>query len=211
MPYRRTYRRRRTTRRPMRRMRRRIRTRRPSLKSLKVHHFKRTVALSQISSSNTGLVAGGLTFNLGQLPNSTEFTSLYDMYRINKIAIKFVPAYNSSSVGTTAEYAPNFHSVIDATDATAPTTTSELFQYGNHRMTRGTQVHTRVFTPASLDFVNATAGSTAGNPTWKQWLSTSASTVEHYALKYAVEQGFTNNAITWSPYATFYFSCKAVK
>ena len=181
MPYRRTYRRRRTTRRPMRRLRRRIRTRRPLLRSLRVHHFKRTVALSQINSSNTGLVAGGLAFTLGQLPNFSEFTGLYDMYRINKIAIKFVPAYNSSSVGVVAEYAPNFHTVIDATDASTPGSLNDLLQYGNHRMTCGTQTHLRVFTPASLDYVNATGFSSVPfNPTWKQWLSTANANVEFF-------------------------------
>lgn len=205
------YRKRTSTRRRPRRTRRMPIRRRLSTRALRVHHFKRTFTLPYFTSSNTGNTYGGLSFNLNQLPNVTEFTNLYDMYRINKIVVKFVPNRSSSDVAATGEQIPNLNTVIDYTDATAPTSLSQLYEYQNWKMSRGINVHTRVITPASLDLVNATAGSNAGNPQWKQWISTSAPTIEHYGLKYGLETSASNNAIAVTPYISFYFSCKAVK
>lgn len=209
----RIYRPRRTLRRKRPFIRRRRIMRRPRLtkRALLTHHFKRTFTLGTVSASAAGPVFGATTFNLAQLPNSTEFTNLFDMYRINKVVIKFVPNHNSSDLATANQNIPNFHSILDYTDATAPASLSSMYEYANWKMSRGTSIHKRVFTPASLDFVNATAGANAGNPTWKQWISTTAPTIEHYAIKYALEQAVINAAVEFVPYVTMYFSCKSVK
>lgn len=209
------YRRRTILRRRPRRTRRMIMRRRPrrllSTRALNVHHFKRTFTLGQIGA-NVANVFGGYTFNINQLPNATEFTNLFDMYRINKIVVRFVPSQNSSDVAPAgSSFIPNFHTVLDYNDATAPASLNEMYQYQNWRMSRGTGIHRRVFTPASIDYVNATAGANAGNPTWKQWISTSSPTIEHYALKYGVEAAAGVNEIVWTPYVTMYLSCKSVK
>lgn len=200
-------------RRPMRRTRRYVRRlRRPLTKrAINTHHFKRTFTLASVLSSNVGPVFAGYTFNINQLPNATEFTNLFDLYRINKIVVKFVPNHNSSDVGVLAQAIPNFHSCLDYTDATAPASLNAMYEYQNWRMSRGIAVHKRVFSPASLDFVNATAGANAGNPTWKQWISTSAPTIEHYALKIGIEQSTALGDVYWTPYVTMYLSCKSVK
>ena len=129
MAYRRTYRRRRLTRRPRRMMRRKP-SRPLAKRAMKVHHFRRTFKASNISSTTTG-VLGGYSFSLDQLPNYTEFTNLFDQYRINKIVVKFIPNHNSSDVSASTQVISNFNSVIDPTDATAPATGAELYEYQN--------------------------------------------------------------------------------
>lgn len=205
----RTYKPRRNIRRKRPYRRRRIMRSRLTKRTLLVHHFKRTFTLTPIVVSGASPVFGATTFNLSQLPNSTDFTNLFDMYRINKIVCKFVPNHDNSNIG--AALIPNFHTVLDYTDATAPASLNAMYEYANWRMSRGIAIHKRVFSPASLDFVNATAGANAGNPTWKQWISTSAPTIEHYAIKYAAEQAVATGDISWTPYITMYFSCKSVK
>lgn len=210
MPYRRTYRPRRTLRRRPRRMMRRRTLRRPLMRrAMKVHHFRRTFKASNIASTTTG-VLGGYSFSLDQLPNYTEFTNLFDQYRINKIVVKFIPNHNSSDVSVGTQVISNFNTVIDPTDATAPTSGAELYEYQNWRLTRGISAHTRVFTPASLDVV-ATATTASANPTWKQWLATSSPDVKHYGLKYYAEPSNANGDTYWFPYITMYFSCKSTK
>lgn len=196
-----------------RRIVRRRRTRVPRmLKRMNVHHFKRTFTLTPINSA-TSPVFGGYAFTLSQLPNASEFQNLYDQYRINKILIRFVPNRSESNVqtGTTAGIA-QFNTILDYNDATAPTTLNELYEYANWRMTRGISIHKRLFTPASVDFVSGVGGAASGsNPTWKQWLSTSADGIQHFGLKYGLGATAAAQDIIITPYVTVFFSCKFTK
>lgn len=212
MPYRRNYRKRPTLRRRRRYTRRRIMRRPLTKRALKVHHFKRTFALDYITSAAGADVLGAFNFYLAQLPNYTEFTNLYDQYRINKILIKFVPNVNSADVAASATIA-QFNTVLDFNDSTPLASLNNCFEYGNWRMTRGTQVHTRIFTPSSLDAVANTGGTTPSfvNPTWKQWIATSSANIPHFGLKYCAEPTASAGDIDWRPYVTMYFSCKSVK
>lgn len=213
MPYypRKTYRRRRRyTRRPRRMMRRPRRT--LSKRSLNVHHFKRTFTLTDVNSSSAGNQFFGYSFNLTQLPNFAEFTSLFDAYRINKILVKFVPNHNSSDVGVTAQNIPNFHSVLDYNDATAPASLNQMYEYANWKMTRGTAIHKRIFRPTTLDSVDTGSGAvSSSNPQWKQWINTGNANVNHYGLKVGIEISQATYDISWRPYITVYLSCKSVK
>lgn len=212
MPYRRNYRRRTLRkRRPMRRTRRMIR--RPLTKSLRVHHFKRTFTLAPIGTSSTAPAFAGYLFNFNQLPNFNEFTRLYDVYRINKILVRFVPNHNSSDVAPTgSSQISNFHSVLDYNDATAPTSLNELYEYANWKMSRGTSIHQRLWRPATLDSVDTGSSAvSSANPQWKRWINTANANVNHYGLKVGIEQSVSANDTTWVPYVSVYFSCKSVK
>lgn len=210
MPYRKNYRRKR----PMTRSRRVYRRRsiyraRRALSNL--HHFKRTVILSGISTA-TATTFGAKAFSLNELPDFSEFQNLYDQFRINKIVWKLVPNANNADAGATQRL-PQIHSVLDYTDSTAPTSLDELVQYNNYRMTMGSRIHSRKLTPVFLDNVYVTSVTQrAGNPNFKKWLSTSNSTdVVHHGIKYAIGSTATAGAITYTPYVTFYISCKSVK
>lgn len=213
MPYypRKTYRRRRRyTRRPRRMMRRPRRT--LPRRALKVHHFKRTFTLTPIASSTLANTFQGYSFNLTQLPNFSEFTTLYDAYRFNKILVRFVPNANSADVGTATQQIPNFHSVIDYNDATTPATLNSLYEYSTWKMSRGTRIHQRIWRPATLDSVDTGAGAvSSSNSQWRQWINTGNANVNHYGLKICAEQGAAVDGIDWVPYVTVYLSCKSVK
>lgn len=200
--------------RPLIRRRRKIYRRRPRMMTkskLGIHHFKRTVILTGINTAIT-TTFGVQNFSLNQLPDFTEFQNLYDQFRINKVVWKLVPNVNSAESGA-AQKLPQVHSVCDYNDSTAPTTLDELVQYNNYRMTMGSRIHNRKLTPAFLDNVYVTgATQRAGNPNYKQWLSTSNSTdVPHHGIKYAIGATAAASAITYTPYLTFYISCKSVK
>lgn len=200
---------------PMRRRRitrRKIYRRRRVVKNLgNVHHFKRTLIGTSINTA-TSTTFGAYAFSLAQLPDYTEFTNLYDQFRINKVLVKLVPNVNSAEAGATQRL-PQVHSVLDYNDSTAPTTLDELVQYNNYRMTMGSRIHTRKLTPAFLDNVFETSSVTRGsNPNFKKWLSTSnATAIPHHGMKWAIGSTASASAITYTPYITFYISCKSVK
>lgn len=208
MPYypRKTYRRRRRYNRRSRRTMRKPMRSLSMKRKMSTHHFKRTFLSDIFFSSNTGPVFGGLSFRLSSLPNYTEFTNLFDQYRINKIVIRFVPSANSDSVGST-HVIPNFHTIIDNNDSTTPTALNELYESQSWKRTRGTQVQTRVFTPSSLIDI----GLSSNSPKWKQWISTDFPSVDHYGLKYALEATVNAQDIYYQPYVTIYFSTRSVK
>lgn len=182
-----------------------------SKRTLKIHHFKRTLIGTDIPTA-TVTSYGAVFFRLNQLPDFTEFQNLYDQFRINKVVWKLVPNVNSAESGA-AQKLPQVHSVCDYNDSTAPTTLDELVQYNNYRMTMGSRIHNRKLTPAFLDNVYVTSAiQRPGNPNYKQWLSTSNSTdVPHHGIKYAIGAIAAASAITYTPYLTFYISCKSVK
>ena len=192
-------------------MRRRRIIRRPRLSSLKTYHFKRTFTLPFIQSQTT-TVFGAYAFSFNDLPNSSEFSALFDQYRVNKLVIKFVPNHNSSEVGSTKALM-EFNSVLDFNDQTAPTALNQLYEYANWRMTRGNAIHTRVFTPAVLSLVSTTSPTNyqGDQSKWKQWLATSQLDVEHYGIKYAIGATQAAGDMYFTPYVTAYFSCKSVK
>lgn len=195
---------RRTTRRPtMRRSR--------NLNKLNIHHFKRTDILPTLNTA-TADSFGTFYFSLSDLVNYTEFTNLFDMYRINKVVVKMVPNVNSAEAGA-AQRLPQIHSVLDYNDRTIPTTLNELVQYQNYRMTMGSRIHTRILTPASLDVVDSEGGTTptSARPRFKNWISTSDATLEHYGIKYCIGATASANAVSYTPYITYYISCKSVK
>lgn len=145
MPY---LRRRRSTRRPIRRRPRMMRRRYPIRKRLsrrpKVHLFKRSfhTTITILKSSNT---AGCNYFTLDQLPNYTEFTSLYDQYKVNGLKYEFIPRFNS--IDQTAGTGGEFYTAIDRTDNNSPSTLNELLEYQSMRKSPLTRKHTRYFKP----------------------------------------------------------------
>lgn len=208
MPYRRPARR--PARRPRKYMRRYKRTRaaRP-LARLNVHHFKRTFQSTSINNLSAGASAGVYCPQLTNLPNATEFTTLFDEYRINKVVVKFIPNFTGSDMNPNATFnsMPNIYSIIDYDDQSTPANLDELLQYPSMKLTRGNSIHTRVFTPkVSLD-VNGTGGVAAKA---KQWLDCAVSTVPHNGMKYWLDAAGVSTG-SYRVFVTMYFSCRGVR
>lgn len=159
-----------------------------------VQYFKRSVYVPGATQANsTATVYGSSIFNLNAIPNATEFTNLYDQYKINLVKFQLIPRGNASDIqnGTTTGQSMGVFSAIDYDDNTAPTSIDELMQYQNMKMTRSHQIHKRVFKPrARINIVGAAGAGVNGqifgsrNP----WIDCNAPTVPHYCLKWALQQ-----------------------
>lgn len=131
--------------------------------------------LSKGSTDPSGLV----TFALGDLPSYTDFTSLYDMYRIVRVDFKFTGIFNAvvtSKLYVTSDY-----------DGGAMTTLAEMSQ--RRHVERMISVDCPEFTftvrPRVASSVLATAGLSASGVT-STWVDLSTPTVVHYGLQYYV-------------------------
>lgn len=149
-----------------------------------VHSFKRTVWQSAAFSVGAVVASGAISFNLNALPNVTEFTSLFDQYRINAVKITFMPRGNSAEVGTNNNNTKLF-TVIDYDDDTAPATLDALLQYETLKTTTVARDHTRYMKPRFAVTTYQTA-LTTGYGSRTGWIDCESNLVPHYGLKYWV-------------------------
>lgn len=175
------------------------------------HHFKRTwFEENYFSTGATAPTLAGLNYQLNMLPNASEFANLYDMYRVNKVVVKIIPKVSEIGMvlgATNNSAGVQVHSALDFDDSAAPTNVAQLTQYATHKMTRGNQIHTRVFTPKC----ELTAGSASVAPKAYQWLDTADLTVPHFGMKLIIPTISTSTIIYYDYSVTMYFSCKNVR
>lgn len=114
--------------------------------------FQRTVE-GAFDITTTGLVAnfGVFNFSLNDLPNYTEFTGLFDLYKIERIEIEWTPEYTELTDASLASNAVNvyFNTAIDPAGNT-PSSVDDVLQYRSLHSTSITKHHKRDFVPAYL-------------------------------------------------------------
>lgn len=114
--------------------------------------FQRTVE-GAFDITTTGLVAnfGVFNFSLNDLPNYTEFTGLFDLYKIERIEIEWTPEYTELTDASLASNAVNvyFNTAIDPAGNT-PSSVDDVLQYRSLHSTGITKHHKRDFVPAYL-------------------------------------------------------------
>jgi len=82
--------------------------------------------------------AGAYDFRLNYLPQSGEFTALFDAYKIWKVDIQFIPKYNSSdfSTGGAGFGLPTMYVAEDRNDVNPPASINELMEYNTCKAQR---------------------------------------------------------------------------
>lgn len=208
MPYRRrrTYRKRPTAKRSYRR---RFRTRtRYNKRGTKLYLFKRHVDFGELTIDNVNFTYSSYNFSLSDLPSATDFTNLYDQYKINCVKIRFLPQQTQSiSIGSINNPRANtrFFSAIDYNDGNPPTSVDELRQYQTCKYTPCLRQHKRViFKPKILD----TNGFSIS-----PWMSTATPNANYFGIKIAVEpmESTSTLTMTYTVECTYYMSFKQVK
>lgn len=172
-----------------------------------IHQFKRTTTLTPITLGNAS-VNGALTFKLGDLDDYTEFTTLFDSYRLVAVKVKFVPNFSNANITPTANLGiHSIHSVIDQNDSNNPSDVLSMMQYDTYkrkRLDRGMTRYLRVATIAN------TGGYNAGLD-WKRWLNTNYELAEYNGLKYWFDALEEDTTLTVDVFATYYIQCKSIK
>lgn len=149
---------------------------------------------------------GAFLFRLSNVPNSSEFTSLFDQYKINAVSCTFYP--QQTSIDT--HIAPAVQNVrmltaIDFNDSDPPLSVDTLRQYDNVEV-HGTTEQFTVYI-ANPKFADTTGSLRTG------YINTSSPSTVHYGLKYACEPlapGSTGT-YTYRVETVYYFSFKNAK
>lgn len=234
MPYRKTYRRR--SFRPRRMTRKRVyrkkftRTGRRNKGGL--YYFKRrtgtlfdwekNTTVTQITqASGNAPTHHNFAFRLQDVPGYTDWTSLYDAYRIRAVKLNFIPVANTSSSYTPVEgtgtisiggtpYSVRAFSAFDPnTDGVGVTGSSavnQIREYQNSKWTPYNRIHKRYLKPR-LMFSGASGSSYGYNMGGKQpWVQCSdGGSALYFGLPFVVEpSGFSDGSLLYKIEATFY-------
>lgn len=140
------------------------------------------------------------TYALSQLPNYTEFTALYDQYRIKKILVTWYPSSDgdtSSYVGVTN--APMFCAFRDYDDSAAPATLSDMMQRQGVFTRKFNRPISMTISPRTLTASSGVSG--AALQARNTWLDCADASLTHYGIKWAIS---ANPAAT----NTFYYNVR---
>lgn len=189
-----------------------------------VHSFKRVVNFGTVTASTAP--AGGavpvrtaISFPLSLVPNVTEYTSLFDQYKINGIAFRVVPKTSGQFQGASSGVANPIGygqvvSVIDYDDSVTPLNKDQLLEYGSVKFSKCNWIHKRYLKPKILtraQINSVTDGNVSAKATW---IDTVNPDVQHYGIKLFIDAPVVNNpatdssSIAYDLYATYYFQCK---
>jgi len=115
----------------------------------KIFSYKRNVLRTAIQQTQPLDLTGSMVFKLSDLSNVSEFTTLYDSYKIGKIVVRFIPQQNvQPMVSPLVTAVPKLFTVIDHDDAVTPVNINELREYETLKVARGLKEHKRIFRPA---------------------------------------------------------------
>lgn len=179
-----------------------------------VHKYVRSIKTVYEFGNNsaTQVKEYSLNFKLSDVPNVSEFTTLYDQYMITGVKVKLVPRASSSDANT-GEKLGNMISVIDYDDSTNLASIDEYMQRVNKRITRDNVTHIRFLRPCVASMVYQSAFATAYGPK-RMRLDMTNSQVPHFGLKLYWDNGawpVTDGTKKFDVYLTYYFTCYNVR
>lgn len=196
------YRRRRVSR--YRPRRRRLMVRRPrrvirrGLRKVNVHSYVRwepqdDPTIIDCNFGTSGVSPFAKNFRLNSVVNHTEFTSLYDQYKITgvKVYFDYTPDVATALAGgTPASYMPKLWIKRDYDDSSTPTITqmAESNQSRCLRFTDNRTTQSIFLRPAVLNNLFRTTLTNGYAPVWGQWLDVATDDIPHYGLK-CIAQG----------------------
>lgn len=172
--------------------------------------FTRQVHKGTVTAQN-GDTMVGISFSLSDLPSSSDFTSLFDQYRIAQVTLKFVPTAQNFGQSTTATDFPTVLTVIDLDDSVAAANPDGLRQYGTCLSVGNGTYFERVLTPrfAVAAYSGAFTSYAQSNP--HQWIDCNSPGVIHYGVKWATTPITTTSGsyVLYNVEATYVIQCRS--
>lgn len=140
--------------------------------------------ITGVTGASTGV---GSNFILSQMPNYTEFTNLFDKYKIKRIWYRFRIYKNPD--GVAPNLYPVIHHAIDNNDASNPTLTG-ILEYPGVKTTvlNDSKPVSRWFSFKPKASINVASASFAQSD---PWVDTGSAAALYYGMKAFVEQQVT--------------------
>lgn len=181
-----------------------------SLSANPVHKFRRSFLSTGYTGNTAGDTGYQLGFSLGQVPNFTEFTSLFDMWRIVQVDFHMFPAINSGDLnGATTNIVGGLVAIaVDYDDATVPASFNQMLEKQDVQIySPYEQVHLS-FKPRTT--AQLTSGGSLGTAMQGQWVDCANTSVVHYGIKFSIQDS-ANNFQIYTVVADCHFEFKDVR
>lgn len=185
----------------------------PRLVSKDVHSFKRMTYKGTISPVPGNVAYGAYTFQLSDTPDYTEFTALFDYFKITGVKLKF-----SLNLDPTAQLAANaqwpiMYSCVDYDDSQVPANANELRVRTNckQHILAPNRFYSIYLKPKYLKKVSYGLASDGYEIGKQQWLDLATPDLPHYAWKYAVENMLQTGGQSIRVEAIYYLKFKGVR
>ncbi len=143
------------------------RNRNGNIRSLPTYRITRTIDLGQLA---IGVADQGLARFISptSIPDWTDFSNLYDMYRIARVTYRYV-TWRAASPSLTGEAFPTLFTALDVNDTVAPASAQEVLNYSVARIHQFSEGPLRVaeitYTP-KLQFQTAAATAVTSADGW---------------------------------------------
>lgn len=177
-----------------------------------VHYFKRFCYKTTITGDVSRTAKGAITFSLSDLPNLSEFSNLFDYYKLSGVKLRFTTLLDSNSQTGLNSYFPKMYYAYDYDDSVAPNNSDDLRQRAGCkiRWLLPNRSHGIFIRPKYLNQIYN--GVSTGYQLGKQgWLDMSDSGAPHYGLKYVIENLNNDLGQQVQVEATYYFSMRGTR
>lgn len=169
-----------------------------------VYTFRRNLFYQDVLNSSATVDAfWSKSFKLSELPNASEFTNLFDQYKITKVEVTFYPMTMPVSSGLNNTGAsilplgatvPLLFTVVDYNSVNT-TTLNQMRQYSTLNVTTYGRVHKRTFVPKmSTNVYQGVSGDGYAQPIQAPWVDTASAEVEYYGIKAMLNTCVSQNA-----------------
>lgn len=189
--------------------------------SSQIHRFKRTYegTMDITDGAGIGNFAGNGNnngcFMLEDLINYTEFTNLFQQYRIKGIKMTFMPLGNTSYIGNTSYSLPQLGFVYDTDDANVLTTRSDYQQYNTLKEYRLDRPVRKWVVPKLSTSVYGGVTPAYSQMSNKKWITTATTDAQYYGCKWFVDPIITGTGeqtlLKLRIICTYYIECRDVK
>ena len=147
---------------------------------------------------------------LVDVPSYTDFTNLYDQYKIISVKFAYLPRGNQADLGTSGSQITRLFSVLDYDDSVVPTSIDQLCEYQNLKMTNTSKAHVRSFQPRYIREIDTGLGATGKEVVRGGWIDCTNNNVTHRGIKLAL-QGPVVGTITYDLMITYKLAFKNVR
>jgi len=210
---------RRTNKRSWRRKRpfnKRVTTRRPWSAPSNILKMSRLYYPASLAGSDATPAFGlSYTFTLGDVPNNTEITNLFEMYQISRVAVRWVLRRSPEFATTAANKGFNIRLLIatDHTDSTAPANYAELQQHQRCKeyiLTDDRPMSKWHFIKPNTIDVGYTSGVASNyGVNYSRWVDTTNTSTPYYGVKVFYDALYAG--LSLQPEFKYWFKLKGVK
>lgn len=171
-----------------------------------VRSFVRSVAPTFVAKPTSSDVSGYMTFALADVPSATDFSSLFDSYRLDRVDLTFWASFTGTNGNIRLFVTSDF-------DGGSAPTMDEMAQqrHVEKDLTPFHPSHSFSLRPKVATAVNATSGS-ALSKVDSGWMDLATTTVTHYGVSYyLMNYSSGNTAVNLYVSKVYHFRCRGVR